>query len=346
MGKENSNKGLIDLINTFNKKHILVIGDTIVDKTTYLKAIGLSLESPTLKTEFTKEETTFGGAANVVKTIVNLGGKCYFITNDLFDEAHSNFKYSNLDLFCGGKLPVKKHRFWVEHGGSSYKHLQINYNPQNNEKYNNKRYIEETFFCGINNDLNVDWEDFSAIVFCDYKAEFITKSLREEIYTEAKRCKIPIFISSQSSTTPSNFQDYVGADYFVMNIKEANEFLGTNYNFTSSYPDYKSWKSLNAKGIYITRGENGSCFLDLEKEACFSCPNIANLFPNLKIDKNSNIIGAGDCFLGTIVLGKDNPILGQKLANIVAGKFVQNNKLGDVPCSEDLLKFLKEENHT
>ena len=55
----------MNLKTVFNKK-VLVIGDVILDSWQYANAVGLSLESPTLKAQFTHKEQTFGGTANVV----------------------------------------------------------------------------------------------------------------------------------------------------------------------------------------------------------------------------------------------------------------------------------------
>ena len=70
-------------------KKILIVGDTIVDRNIYLEAIGLSLESPTLKTSLIKEDIKFGGAANVAKYASLLGAEVTFITS-LNDKNYQN----------------------------------------------------------------------------------------------------------------------------------------------------------------------------------------------------------------------------------------------------------------
>ena len=67
-------------IKSFKNTHILVIGDTILDFTVKAEAIGVSLETPTLKAAEISREYSMGGAYNVAKNIVALGAKCTFVT--------------------------------------------------------------------------------------------------------------------------------------------------------------------------------------------------------------------------------------------------------------------------
>ena len=63
----------------FNK-NVLIIGDVILDAWTYTKAIGLSLETPTLKTQLLEKKHTFGGTGNVVNNLSELGANITFLT--------------------------------------------------------------------------------------------------------------------------------------------------------------------------------------------------------------------------------------------------------------------------
>ena len=102
-------------------KNILVIGDTIIDDSIFTDAIGLSLESPTLKTELTSREIEYGGAANVVKNIIHLGSECTFITS-------GEVKLPKVSLINLQGNPARKMRVWVRRGDSDYKYIQVNEN--------------------------------------------------------------------------------------------------------------------------------------------------------------------------------------------------------------------------
>ena len=55
-------------------KNVLIIGDVILDIWTYTKAIGLSLETPTLKTQFLEKKYNYNlkKINNMLKLIIKL----------------------------------------------------------------------------------------------------------------------------------------------------------------------------------------------------------------------------------------------------------------------------------
>ena len=105
----------------------LVVGDTIIDETVELKASGLSLESPTLKTTPVDRYYDYGGAANVAKYLSKFGRDVTFATSmdismaEMFEE---RYNVRVLNYFQG--KPNVKTRYWVSHGDSRYKYLQVN----------------------------------------------------------------------------------------------------------------------------------------------------------------------------------------------------------------------------
>ena len=61
-------------------KNVLVIGDSILDHEIFCDALGLSLETPTLKASLQREEFCFGGASNVVNNLLALGTRVTYAT--------------------------------------------------------------------------------------------------------------------------------------------------------------------------------------------------------------------------------------------------------------------------
>ena len=68
-----------------DRKKVLVIGDLITDEYIETEAVGLSLESPTIKTKFISKRKQLGGAGNLVMNLRALEREVCFITafNDL-----------------------------------------------------------------------------------------------------------------------------------------------------------------------------------------------------------------------------------------------------------------------
>jgi bifunctional ADP-heptose synthase (sugar kinase/adenylyltransferase) len=314
---------ILSLVNGFQNKLILVVGDTIVDKTTYTKAVGLSLESPTLKTEFTRETVTCGGAANVVRSLSELGINVAFITYGQNLTSKNHFK-SNVqvavpcDLGYDGNI---KHRFVVEHNGVSYKHLQINHvNHQKLTEQQSFTYCDE-----VQALIDVYGKNaISAIAISDYHCGLLSSTFQKFLLKTAKENKIPLYVASQMSSKPSNFFDYCGADYFVMNHNE----YWTTFDADRTQK-VNPVKDLRCKGICVTNGSKGASF------ETKSYRNFSYALENVNV---KNVIGAGDAFYAAFVAGHDDPIRALDLANAWAGLTIQK-ELGELPCLEDLKKL-------
>jgi bifunctional ADP-heptose synthase (sugar kinase/adenylyltransferase) len=202
----------------------LIIGDTIIDKNIFLSGIGLSLETPTIKTKFLSESYSYGGAANVAKYLKNLTNNVTFMT------AVSSETEKHLEKFYNIKIINIKHfkeniksRFYIKHGNSSYNHLQINDVNDEEIKFN----------------YDLDFSGFDVIAFSDYRCGLITEGLVKKVISFNKKT----FAASQISSKESNFEIYKNINYIVCNENEAK--------FTN-----------RQKNIYITYGKNGSSFND------------------------------------------------------------------------------------
>lgn len=332
-----------NILENSSEKTILVIGDTILDKSTYSKALGLSLESPTLKAKFLKETINIGGAANVVRSIKTLGAKCWFLTALKNKEARQELmkhepsgKNINLLNAVETNIPTDniKHRFYVQNGNENYKHFQLNtVNEILLDTKSVASIITELEYC-----LSIGKKP-NTIVFSDYKCGYISDELKKSIIFYGNSNNIPVFVSSQSSNGSSNFHSYIGAQYFVLNNIEFENTFSTSFdslygeclnNFLDSIKingyHHMFWK---LKGIFVTSGEKGSKYLDIANRTI-----IEN--KGLLVEKPRNIIGAGDSFLAALSLFYDNPELGNEFANIWAGLFVQK-EIGELPCLKDLM---------
>jgi len=65
------------LLNKFNEKKILVIGDIMLDKHLYGHVSRISPEAPVPVLKVERESTNPGGAANLANNLAHLGAKAY-----------------------------------------------------------------------------------------------------------------------------------------------------------------------------------------------------------------------------------------------------------------------------
>lgn len=224
------------------KMKYLVVGDTIIDETVELKACGLSLESPTIKTVPYNHFYDYGGAANVAKFLAQFGRDVTFATSVEYDHVETIERFYGLTVknFYQGR-ENKKTRYWVKHGDSMYKHLQVN---AVNEEYS-QSFLE-----------NFDIGQYDIIAFADYRCGFIKDTFIKHATDSGKIT----YASSQISSRESNYNRYFDIDYIVCNEEEAKhtsrktnicitkgsegcEFNGVSY---SAYPPEKVVNTIGA----------------------------------------------------------------------------------------------------
>ncbi|MGC2064585.1 MAG: hypothetical protein WA610_16575, partial [Thermodesulfovibrionales bacterium] len=64
-----------EIIRRFKNKNVLVIGDLILDHYIWGRVNRISPEAPVPVVEVSRESSLLGGAANVARNIVSLGGE-------------------------------------------------------------------------------------------------------------------------------------------------------------------------------------------------------------------------------------------------------------------------------
>ena len=201
-------------------KHVLVIGDAILDETIISSTIGVSLETPTLKAQFANSSLDPGGAANVVQNLLTLGANVTFVTvlgEDQYTDFYNNWTHPKLKLVSvkDGTQNIVKTRFWLKHGDSMYKHLQINRGQ--------KKPCSQHAFERLLNFTNIQ-EDVDCVLLVDYSINiFNTESRVTRIVDSLKRLKKPIIASSQISDNENKYSWFSGVEYMCMNRHEALE---------------------------------------------------------------------------------------------------------------------------
>ncbi len=307
-------------------KNVLIIGDVILDIWTYTKAIGLSLETPTLKTQFLEKKYTFGGTGNVVKNLSELGANITFLTLIGNDENRKVYEdFDEVDKFIPiiekDRKNTVKERFWVERGGSNYKELQVN--------VIDNQAIKEKSITKMISEISTLKEKFDVIMLIDYRHGLFTEELLDRLMPALTNTGVPIVVSSQISDygrgLVSNHINFKGADLVVMNKLEA-EF---NFNMVRRVEDLPQ---LFGCDICVTSGKGGSTlFIDGKKYH-------SNVIEIDEVDP----CGAGDSFISCLSLTnwKESPENSLFISNCWAGLSVQNH--GTIcPNRDELEQYLE-----
>jgi len=315
---------LIESIGNFKEKKVLVIGDSILDENEYGRAIGLSLETPTIKAEHSRTENSFGGAGNVVENILELGGRVSFITllgNDSYSKKYNYFKHGKLNFLPvveDNRKTTVKRRFWVERGNSEYKVFQLD--------HLDNRDIESTSRYEVIEFTKREIEDSDLVLLVDYRHGMLSRDLISDLKSlvEAKGKKA--IASSQVSQRGSNHLDYKGIYMMCLNGNEAravySEFDGESLSDLPGIFDSNVCVTLGREGsmMYLDGKEYRADGIDVEEmDSC----------------------GAGDCFLAALSLCdiEKEPRESLYISNCWAGLSV--GKIGtEPPRKQELIDYI------
>ncbi len=308
----------MSLLENISKKRVLVVGDAILDKSIWCETIGLSLESPTLKTKEISVEIAYGGAGNVVKNLLSLGSSCTFLTL-LGDDEHlrhyEEWTHPSLRVvpLVTNRKNVVKSRYWIERGSVKYKYLQVN---RGDKDQLNEQEFEKMLSLYRQNLKNID-----VILFVDYNNGIFTDpDQTREFVIAAQRLNIPTIASSQISDNSNRYFYFEGASYMCMNETEA---ISNLKQFNPENESIFDLVSILKSSICVTLGDKGSIFSDGKT----ICRTVA---PNVPV---RDTCGAGDSFLAAFATCLDDNNL--KFCNMWAA--LATTKFGTTsPELEDL----------
>lgn len=179
-------------------KKVIVVGDSILDETIETTAIGLSLESPTLKVSHNKTKTDLGGAGNIAKNLVKLGCDVTFITT-------GEVELTGATVISLSGSPHKKSRVWSVRGDEKYKCLQINYDGSARTESD-----EEI--------VSLIKEQYDSLVISDYRKGTLSPSLIKMLVGNVSFKEVVSM--SQVSDAPYDYSIFSGSDYIILNEKE------------------------------------------------------------------------------------------------------------------------------
>jgi|15BtaG_2_1085339.scaffolds.fasta_scaffold02024_6 D-beta-D-heptose 7-phosphate kinase/D-beta-D-heptose 1-phosphate adenosyltransferase len=272
-----------------NNKKILVIGDCIIDHDVFSDCIGLSLETPTMKSRLIKERFSFGGAANVVNNLLALDCEVTFVTAtsaDEFGKKVSNWSHPRLKVntILQQEQCLVKSRFWISRSDVLYKYLQVNRGTSTE--------LVESHLGDIFSLISDTLPD--VVLLVDYRNGIFDREEKTQSLIEyCKSRNINVISSSQSSDKSSRYDYFRNSNLVCMNEHEARGALS---EFTSDINGMvKLCKHLNASAC-VTRGPSGAMLYDGEvfcEHSGFSADA-------------ADTTGAGDSFLAAIACTVDN----------------------------------------
>ena len=312
----------VNIINQFENKKILVVGDLILDSYLFGRVKGMSPEGihPVIIVKKVENKRCYpGGACNVACNLASLGAKTYLCGvmgedksgNKLLEILKDKSVNTELIVSDSKRPTIEKERIIGVGTSGPEKIVRID--------EEDSTLINEDIQNEVLNKLLKYPNEFDAVVVADYKKGFIFKKIIDVLpslakngltIVDTKRYDVSLFKKGFKFFTPNQYEaekmiglDYEGLDYFSR-IKEVGERFS---------------KILDYENVVMTCGAHGMIVYD--KEGGFE--HIKAIKPKKPYD----VSGAGDTVIAalSLALGSglniyDSCTIASHAASIVVGK--------------------------
>lgn len=317
------------LVSSFGKLRVLIIGDVMVDSYMWGKVERISPEAPVPVVAVTKKEIRPGGAANVALNIRSLGATpllCSVIGND---EAGKQFLNLIAEMKMDSSLLVKSSKRTTT--------VKTRIIGNNHQMLRVDEEQEESLPPSITNEMLsrilplLKNKKADVVIFEDYDKGVISETLIEKVVAEANRADIPVAADPKRK----NFLAYKNIALMKPNLKELREGLKTDID-TANPASLKSAvkklrQSQKIDSVLVTLSEKGIFVSNITTEKIFPA-HVRNI---------SDVSGAGDTVISVAALCtamKLSPEITARLSNLAGGQVCE--KAGVVPV--DLKQFISE----
>ena len=278
---------LEEILSSFDKIKIAVVGDMMLDEYLIGKVNRISPEAPVPVVNIEKEKFVLGGASNVANNLRALEGQV--LVYGVIGEDSNGQKFikelERIGIISKGivkdetRPTIIKSRVLSQ--GQQLLRLDWEKDTQISEEIQNK--IIENIEKNIN--------DINAILLSDYNKGVLTKNVAKKIIELGKKYNKKVLVDPK----PQNFLNYVGATSMTPNRKEILDYLGIK-KFNSEDEILKGMKKikeeLQLENLVLTRSEEG--FSLLENNDYMRVPTVAR--------EVFDVTGAGDTFISTLLL--------------------------------------------
>ena len=302
----------------FLKKHILVIGDVMIDKYLEGDVSRISPEAPVPVVEVNKEFSHAGGAANVAKNINGLGGM-----TTLIGVVGDDKEGRTLSKLFDRDTRINQHFICDKNKRTTIKtRIVSDYQQLIRLDYENKNFIKEEIVNQIKERIEEISLPIDGIIIQDYDKGLLSEKLVSWIMAYAKENDIPVYIDPKN-----NFYNcFSGARLLKPNLNEFKYLFGDSNDFSKT--SKRVMLSNNFQILLVTKGNRGLSLFTDQKE--LNIPAI--------IKQVHDVSGAGDTVISTFALCDCINLLPKEsayIANIAAS--IVCEKPGVFPITKDLL---------
>jgi len=318
-----SKQRLAELKENFYGKKIAVIGDMMLDGYFWGDVKRISPEAPVPVVEIDNQFFRFGGAANVVLNIKQLGAVPYpfgAVGDDNESQILNDLFAKNEIQNIAGILRDKSRPTTVKIRVIAANQHIVRIDKESKE-YLNKEMEEKL----IQSFENIS-DEIDAVILQDYNKGVLSEKVISSVISIAKQKNKLVTVDPKFN----NFFEYKNVDVFKPNKKETEDAFGKKFNGDNQIElaGRELIEKMNVKYVLITLGEKGSALISREK--VMRVPT--------KARKVADVSGAGDSVISTLTVslaaGADI-IEAAYLANFAGGLVCE--EVGIVPIQIDQL---------
>lgn len=286
-------KCLKEIIENWQRKKIMVIGDIIADVYLEGRISRISREAPVLVLEHMDEKVIPGGAANAIYNAGTLGGDVYAVGiigddqagKDLIATLEAKDIHTDGLIIDRSRPTITKTRIMA--GGQATVRQQIvrvdreKKTPPGSEVANS-----------ILSYISANLPSMNAVVMSDYGSQAISTTVRQMVVNQCKEYGIPCMVDSRY-----NILEFQGVTFVKQNEAETGAAVGFEISDRDSLYQAGSilLEKLEAEGVLITRGAEGmSIFEQGGRVTHIPVSNVSEVF---------DVTGAGDTVVVAMMLG-------------------------------------------
>lgn len=210
----------LDLFQKFQDRHILIIGDVMLDRYLYGSVNRISPEAPVPVLDYERTDHRLGGAANVALNILAMNGKVSLIGMTGEDEEN--------EIFRGLLQSVSISDRWLCSHSSRITTLKTRVMSRGQHLLRVDREdcteplpeVENFILNSIRRSIEDDQPE--GIILQDYNKGMLTRRIIEQTIEIARNRQIPVFVDPKTQLISS----YKGCTVFKPNLYEASSILG------------------------------------------------------------------------------------------------------------------------
>ncbi len=279
------------ILSEFKSKKVLVFGDVMLDRYITGKVERLNPEAPVPILEVTDERKVTGGAGNVAKNIVTIGGQAELVAVGGGDAVARELEQAaeqegyKIRLISDATRPTtEKIRYVVR----TQQMLRVDYE----DKREVKGAAEAEAVQAIQDIIS----EVDGVLVSDYAKGCVTQKTALAVMEAARSAGVPVM----ADVKPSRINFFTGADYISPNRKEAYEFLGLNQFDNQKEPSELAGllRDTFNTNVFLTLSENGIYVLNRDGKSYHAQQEFTG------DDEVLDTSGCGDSASAAILLAK------------------------------------------